>query len=99
MSDSRRTPASSPAIDAETAARIAEDKARIACANHADNCKRLERIEDRMEQFETKQREHEAIVNRISGALGLSKVLVPVSAALSIFALVWRIVMDLRGHR
>jgi|WetSurMetagenome_2_1015567.scaffolds.fasta_scaffold28043_6 hypothetical protein len=85
MSDPRRTPSGLPAIDADTAARIAEDKARIACADHADNCKGLERVEDRMDQIESKQREHEAIVNRISGALGLSKVLVPVSAALSRF--------------
>ena len=99
MSDHRRTPAGLPAIDAETAALIAKDQARIVVADHCDNCKNNERSEDRMEKIEGKLAEHEALINRITGALGLSKVLVPLSAGLAIFATAWRIVMDIRGHR
>jgi hypothetical protein len=86
-------------LDAETVAHIAEDKARLIAAAHAAECPSLGRIEKRLERVELMQLKHEAYVQKIAGALGLSKVLVPISAAVAIFATLWRIVMDLRGNR
>jgi hypothetical protein len=68
-------------------------------AQHELHCSRIPYIEARMDKFEARQVQHEEIVQRIIGAIGLWKILVPTSAAVVIVTTIWRFVLDLRGHR
>ena len=79
-------PTPPPSVDVETVRSIAMDKAGLAVAEHARECKRTERLHMRVDQVEATQRTHEAFINKYIGGQGAWTIVRAVSVPLLIAA-------------
>ncbi len=95
---------------AEKEAALIAGELRLEIAKHAADCKGLSELkqklhevkesqEKRMGEITAKQEGYDHMIERIAGAVGLSKVLVPLSAAVVIITTVVKFYLEMKGLR
>ena len=106
----RRTPVESfpaPSESSDHIRQVAGEVTRGQVTTHTLDCLMpggaLREVTDKMEKrimtVDAKVQEHEMMIHRIAGALGLTKVVVPLSAFVVIITTIIKFYMEMRGHK